>query len=172
MKKIILPGLLLCAALAVGWFFVQNADTETIEDSRTTTYINEEYGFTLEIPESWRGKYAVEREEESEIILFQFNYTGDEELVQPLFSIAVYASFAWAELRDGALNMEYLGEANERAFILIRALDNPYTDPETLEEYGALASDVTRVAHSFALNEDLPGVTSCESEVQELARET
>lgn len=83
---------------------------------KTIEYRNEEYGFSLRLPESWEGKYEVERKDlgQEEETIFVFTYKPEK---VELFSVTVLniSKEKWNNEYAGGL-LEYMGEKDGRIF--------------------------------------------------------
>lgn len=84
---------------------------------KTIEYRNEEYGFSLRLPESWEGKYEVERRDlgqEEEEATYVFTYKPEK---VELFSVKILkiSKEKWNNEYAGGL-LEYMGEKDGRIF--------------------------------------------------------
>lgn len=140
---------------------------EAIEAEKETLYINEKYKFSLEVPDTWSGKYIVRTvsnhthtwvREPAEIIAFSMiedgKYMGD------LFSLAIIEGIspeeAQAHYADGAGFEDFLASNGEIVLIYSIPAELPislYEEPyvQVGEEFGRmLQEDVPIILQSVS----------------------
>lgn len=136
----------------------QNENTNHTEEKekskeKTVEYRNEEYGFTLQIPASWEGKYEVEKSnaDPNAEATFFFTYKAEE---ADLFSIVILniTKEEWNRDYVGGL-LEYVGEKDGKIYA--------YSVPSELPN--ELAQDKKEKIHSLIdvtqmINVDVPRI--------------
>lgn len=85
------------------------------EQENGIEYVNKSLGFSLIIPESWEGKYAVKEEESG--VTFIFQYRGKTyDTIPPLFSIFYKPKKEDNGWEEGLRWIKKLGSKNDRAY--------------------------------------------------------
>jgi len=131
----------------------ETAEEKEKAKEKTVEYRNEEYGFTLRIPESWNGKYTVEQTNlnAGEETSFVFKYK--EENVD-LFWIVILdiSKEEWNRDFAGGL-MEYLDEKDGKIYAYMTPTELPSQLSQDKKEKIHALIDVTQM-----MNQDVPRI--------------
>ncbi|SES99662.1 stalk domain-containing protein [Paenibacillus sp. NFR01] len=132
---------------------VRKLDGQVVPEQATIRYSNAKYGFTMKLPDSWQGKYAVvegpTNPEGPANLLFKNRYGGI------LFSVLVWEPGEWkkseAAIRDNA-KVWKVGEAKGKVYTIVLPGDVQYdpNDAVWAAEYKAMAADIPRIRISFS----------------------
>ncbi len=133
---------------------VDAVNGKAVPQAKTITYENEEYGFTLQLPEYWSGKYRVQTAANGESGIKNIHFTAQSGGI--VFSLAVWPQKAWedqgATVRENVRAWE-AGRKGDRVFVVIMPGDVQYDpgQPDEAAEYQKLASyvDVIRTSFTF-----------------------
>ncbi|NLY45049.1 MAG: hypothetical protein GX053_03540 [Tissierella sp.] len=158
MKKNKVSLLLLHAILLI---FVIACDKEQITD----TYINEVYGYTFEIPETWKekkDKIKITEEEQGRIVTFLYLFESDAldrdggEYQQEFFTISVMSREDYEQaFKDTPYTGNILAEKDEHVYVYYPTLDNIILDKETIDEFNEMYLSLDEVRERFYLNVDI-----------------
>lgn len=183
--KVILGALLAFAVLILGARFVLGGDKDTWicengvwvrhgnpqepkpisgcgeEPASETSYINQELGFSLEIPPSWEDWYEVSvlsldpkaGAKTGAIMSASFDFMAKESEIKKhqLFSVNKVSLATWEELQKEPLfRGRRLAETAEAVFYAQLSLDNPFFGKEG-DQYQAMAADTNSILATFAL---------------------
>lgn len=123
----------------------------------TVVYTNEELGFNMDIPKSWKDKYLVENGENSIIVSHKTLGKKDEKAF--LFSITrvIGELITEEDVEWSYTPQKLLGSGQGYSFILSLAEDLQY-EPEDLEnskEYEEMREDINTIIHSFKIDDNL-----------------
>lgn len=138
---LVLPALIALGMIMAGCTPVAPSDL---------SYTHSELGYTVDLPEHWRGRYEVNESvtDEDGIRIASFDYTAaDPEHF--VFRIAAYPSDVWNVMMP-SLNTEPFARTDDHVFAVIRALDNPY-EGDAQAAYGLMAQDTDTIIGSFML---------------------
>lgn len=156
MQRFTLSLLSLAAALAA-CAPVAPSPSDGIDPSEDgLTYRHPTIGYTVRLPEDWRGKVEVREEttEEDAIEITSFDYVAGGDPETFVFRIAAYPRSVWMAMMP-TLNTEPFASDDRYVYALIRSLDNPY-EGASQAEYGDMALDIDGVIDSFELEGALP----------------
>lgn len=142
--------------IAHGMIMAGCTPTDSNESDDERTYRHPTLDYTVEVPESWNGKYEVTESttQEDGIEIASFDYTAAGEPANFIFRIAAYPSSVWNVMMP-ALNIEPFARNDDYVFASILALDNPYEAPYQ-EEYGLMSEDIEDIIDSFELEDAVP----------------
>lgn len=130
------------------------------ENQQTPSYLNQELGFSLEIPASWEGKYEVNvlsldpraDSETGSITSASFDFIPQEGNNHMLFSINKVSSSDWEKLQKEELfRGRKLAETNEAVYYAEYSLDNPFFGING-DTYQEMAADTSPILATFSLN--------------------
>ena len=81
----------------------------------STTYVNEEFGFSLEFPESWSGVVGFDTKTDDDELAgaVNFIYAPVENIHQPIFSIRIYQEPLSEDYKAYMVFEYYIGENDE-----------------------------------------------------------
>lgn len=119
------------------------------EDS--ATYINDEYGFSMEFPESWDGEFEINPYDYGLIISSEIND------ITTLAYIHKYTVQEWEQLnygKDIPVPYQILEENTEEIFALIYPGDVNYDleNDKSVKRYEEMTSDLQEENFTFELN--------------------
>ena len=122
------------------------------EDS--ATYINDEYGFSMEFPESWDGEFEINPYDYGLIISSEIND------ITTLAYIQKYTVQEWKELNFGdsiPARYQILEENKEEVFVLIYPGDVNYDieNEKSVKKYEEMILDLREENFTFELNDVL-----------------
>ena len=128
-------------------------ENNTINNKKTgkgSVYVNEEYGFYIEFPESWEGGYEIKPDDNGLIISSEVNN------ITTLAYIHKYTTQEWEELNNGEdLPIEYqiLGEDTAAVFVLIFPGDVNYDvgNEKSVQRYEEMVFDLKTENFTFGL---------------------
>jgi len=101
------------------------------------TYTNEKFGFIIELPDDWEGKYQVDEIEEEKYSMVTFLYNGYEYengSLQEFFSIVIYDEKTFDEM-EGKNEEEILAKKEGKVFYYSSPLDCGLPMEEGGEEF-------------------------------------
>jgi hypothetical protein len=122
-------------------------------------YTNQELGFSLVIPGSWKEKYQVDvfsidpvRESRREAIAgASFSFIPRNGGGQMLFSVNRISEAGWEELQQEELFAgTLLGIGSGYVYFFSVSLDNPYAGEDSAV-YQSMASEINRITDSFRI---------------------
>jgi putative hemolysin len=109
------------------------------------TYENEEFNFLLKLPNSWKDKYQIKREERGDGIRYiSFDY-GEPNLFK--ISIVPYSIWEKQDKKEG----EYLGRNNADVFTFLYSSDPIRSDKQWGEEYLRMISSAESIKNTFKI---------------------
>ena len=139
MWKILLVLSLLLAACAGAAASEAHAGTMRLNDGRS-------FNYTLEIPESWNGKYEVQKAEVWPTgQMISFVYTAEPKY--PIFNLTALTEEQWAEIQNDP-GVMHLKDQDGAVFIYTIALENLYSGSQA-EEFQQMAGDVQGILNSL-----------------------
>lgn len=109
-------------------------------------YVNQFTGYSIDLPKSWEGKYAVEETEEKT----EFLYNSQTDMKAPIFTILIYPESEWEKAKENQQLHEILIQG-ETVYAYLLPLDSPYSGAEA-EEYGRMVGEVKEIIKSFSLD--------------------
>ncbi|WP_301108331.1 hypothetical protein [Sporosarcina sp.] len=117
-----------------------------------TVYINDEYGFSMEFPESWDGEFEINPYEYGLIISSELNE------ITTLAYIHKYTDQEWEELNYGTdlpVSYQMLEENKEDVFVLIYPGDVSYDieNEKSVKKYEEMILDLQGGNFTFELND-------------------
>ena len=147
--------------------FAQEVEVTVEVPVERETVVLEDFGITLILPDSWKGKYAVEREEGDGYSTYRLYNPEFREnmggiggyLFYVNFYEGVYATQAEVEDPDGQWNYaghRYIATTRDGTYVLYYPSDvqiNPFGDDE--EEYRQMESEIREIR--FVLDNALGG---------------
>lgn len=118
----------------------------------SSKYVNEEYGFNMEFPESWSGEFEIKPYDYGLIISSELNN------ITTLAYIHQYTIKEWKELNYGTdlpVPYQILEENNEEAFVLIYPGDVNYDikNKKSVKKYEEMILDLQDENFTFELND-------------------
>jgi len=146
MSKTIIIAVILIIVIGAGFLIYQSLTPTPKEESVSgEVYTHPVYGYSITIPEDWKGKYFVEEKDR----IASFVYNSSSELKYNLFSIAVYPNNDWQQTKNepGYHGNEITSKDN-LVFVSVFSLDNPYVGDEG-DEYQKMAGDVNNIINTF-----------------------
>lgn len=115
-------------------------------DITQANYINTEFGFSLNTPDSWNNKSQVVTDENS----VTFEYKAINEEPYKLFWINRISEVEMNKLeQDPMFRGTKLGIKNGYAFIAHKTLDVPYSQKINMDTYGQMAGDISQILSTF-----------------------
>lgn len=129
------------------------------KDEMADNYVNDEYGYTFEIPETWKGKkekVKIIEDDEGRVVTFAYLFNSDgSEYQQEFFSISAMSKEDYEEaINDPPYTGDFLAERDSQVYVLHIPLDNIILDRETINEFGELHLSVEEIKERFYLNYD------------------
>ena len=103
---------------------------------------------TMKFPASWDGKYEV-REAGS---IIWFDYSENQEMKQPLFSLTALTMTEWARARQEPGHGQLLVQQDGAVFVYNVALENLYSGSHA-EEFQRMAGDVQSTVATLEVTE-------------------
>lgn len=129
--------------------FTLSGCTEVEEDP---VYVNEEYGFSIEFPESWSGEFEINPYDKGLVISSEVNNIGT------LGYIHKYTTIEWKELNNGEdlpVPYQILEENPETIILLIYPGDVNYDldDENSVKKYEEMTRDLKEENFTFQYKE-------------------
>lgn len=152
MSKKIIIAIILIIVMGVGYLvyqtlFVKPEFSTPRETPTTEIYTHPVYGYSINIPDDWMGKYFVE--EKDHIASFVYNSSSD--LKYNLFSIVVYSNNEWQQTKsEPGFHGNEITAKDDLVFVYVISLDNPYVGEEG-DEYQKMAGDVNNIIKTFKI---------------------
>jgi len=147
-KKLIITIIVLIVVIGAGYFIYQSlmpASQQKPADGET--YTNSAYGYSIRLPESWKGKYFIEEKDNTT----SFVYNPSSGTKYNLFSIVVYPNSEWQQLKsEPGFHGTEITAKDDLVFVYAISLDNPYTGEEG-DEYQKMAGEVNSIIESFEI---------------------
>ncbi|MCS7151350.1 MAG: hypothetical protein NZ928_03065 [Endomicrobia bacterium] len=145
-KKLIILIVILVIVIGVSYFIYQSLRPASQQESVSgEVYTNSVYGYSVNIPESWKGKYFVE--EKDHITSFVYNSTSDTKY--NLFSIIAYSNDEWQQVKsEPGFHGTEITTKDDFVFVYVMSLDNPYVGEEA-DDYQKMVGDVNSIIKSF-----------------------
>lgn len=117
----------------------------------SSLYLNDEYGFSIEFPESWRGEFEINPYDYGLIISSEIND------ITTLAYIHKYTSQEWEDINYGAdipVPYQILGENAEAIYALIYPGDVNYDieKENSVKKYKKMITDLEEENFTFKLN--------------------
>lgn len=150
--------------LLVVLVFVVACQKEDVANDGTidNNYVNEMYGYILELPEEWKGK-------KDKIKVFEGNYgrsttfaypfthdlvESDGNIVyQDFFTISVASKAEYERiLSDPPVLSTFIAENDEKVYLLYMPIDNIIMGEENHQEYNDLRLSEDKIIDIFSLN--------------------
>lgn len=119
------------------------------ESIKGEVYHNEKYGFSIEIPENWAGKYKIE-EEDSKVTFYYTGYEYGGGNFQEFFKIIVMDEETYNKKERGRELFLTIEEGN--VFFVVTPLDVGIADEEKSEEYSNLYLNRESIKAFFSMN--------------------
>ena len=118
----------------------------------SSKYVNEEYGFSMEFPESWSGEFEINAYDYGLIISSELND------ITTLAYIHKYKVQEWQELNHGTdlpVPYQILEENKEEVFVLIYPGDVNYDieNEKSVKKYEEMILDLQEENFTFELND-------------------
>ena len=153
-KQIFLFALLFACSVTFSGCILKSSDPEKMESYNQKTYYNEQGGFSIDFPDSWKENFTIKEEAQKDVnvISFLFNQTPGNEY--PIFRLAVYPFDTWQTYKNSQeliLNQQVLAYTNNYVFVLVRTIDNPFSSSQ-MEQFGALNREVNTVLQTFKID--------------------
>jgi len=145
-KKLVITVIILIIIIGAVYSIYQSLTPVPKEEPISgEVYSNSVYGYSVSIPESWKGKYFAEEKEN----ITSFVYNSLSELKHNLFSIIVYSNNEWQQTKSepGFHGTEIITK-NDLVFVYVISLDNPYTGEEG-DEYQKMAGGINNIISTF-----------------------
>lgn len=131
------------------------------EPGGRANYVNQELGFSLEIPQSWQGWYEVNvlsldpkaGAKTGAIMSASFDFLAQESEIQnqTLFSVNKVSLATWQEFQKEPLfKGRKLAETPEAIFYAEQSLDNPFVGGEG-DNYQSMTADISPILATFSL---------------------
>jgi beta-lactamase regulating signal transducer with metallopeptidase domain len=136
------------------WSIIDNSSSERTFKDSGEVYKNEEYGFTLKIPDRWEGKYKIQESEGENYSRVSFLYTGyqyENGSFQEFFSIMIYDEkfFNESESKNEEL---ILAKDEVYVFYYSSPLDSGIDNEEVAEEFTDLNINHVEVKELFRID--------------------
>jgi len=147
-KKLIFIIIALLIVVGVGYFVYQSSTPNYQQKSASgEIYNNLVYSYSLNLPESWKGKYLIEERDNTT----SFIYNPSSGTKYNLFSIVVYPNSEWQQLKSepGFHGTEII-KKDDLVFVYVISLDNPYTGNEG-DEYERMAGEINSIIKTFEI---------------------
>ncbi len=114
-------------------------------------YENKLYGYRLEIPNSWKGKYKVD-EREGEVAFLYHHPFGS----YPIFRISVFNQQSWkGAISEPGYHGNEIDRDGKSVFVYILPLENPYAESphyqEEAEEFQRMVGESQQIIKTFRL---------------------
>lgn len=147
-KNLIISIVILLIILGAGYLIYQSLTQVSPQKAQgPEVYENNVYGFSINIPESWKGKYFVEEKDN----IVSFVYNSNSEMKYEIFSIAVYPIDEWQKIKnEPGFHGTEITSKNGMVFVYSISLDNPYVGGEG-EEFQKMAGKVNEIIKTFKL---------------------
>lgn len=122
-----------------------------LQMGKSNDYVNEKYGFTFKIPDSWKGKYdVVERDNSITFVYSQYEFESGG--YQEFFTIGVTSKEEYENTNNPLMTGELLAEKDEQVYLLYMPLDCIILDEDKLQEYTDINLSVDEIKNRFMLN--------------------
>jgi hypothetical protein len=112
-------------------------------------YENEKYGFSIDIPENWEGKYKSV-EEDNKVTFYYTGYEYEDGNFQEFFKIIIIDEDTYNEKEKGRELL--LTIEDENAFFIVTPIDCGIADAEKGEEYYELYINRESIKELFNMN--------------------
>lgn len=132
------------------------------DDEIDSYYVNEMYGYTIELPEQWKenkDKIRIFEGDYGRKVTFAYPFTHDliesdgNMVYQDFFSISVVSKFQYNEiLADPPVVAIFLAEDGEKVYLLYHPLDNIVMGEENKKLYNDLHLSEDDIFKIFSLN--------------------
>ncbi len=147
-KKTIVIFIALLIVLGVVYFIYSSfGPSKKEESSKKEIYQNSAYGYSISIPERWKGRYRIEEKADQTNFIYQSLSSPEYNI----FSIAAYPKSKWQEIKSGAgYGGEEIISEDDLVFVYAISLDNPYMGEEG-DRYQKMVQDVNNIVKTFKL---------------------
>lgn len=154
-KKTYLIIFIIVLAGIVSYLFIRAPkNQDVVAPADELKYSNQTYGYTINFPQDWRGKYEVQENENSTAFL----YTGYPELKESIFRIDVFSEEKWNVIQsEPGYSGTEIAKNNGLVFVYSMLLENPYAiDPAAglekyADEFQKMVGDVQTIIKTFEI---------------------
>jgi hypothetical protein len=136
------------------WLIIDNSSSYRIQINTGNVYKNEEYGFTLKIPDKWGGKYKIQESEGENYSRVSFLYTGyqyEDGNFQEFFSIMIYDENFFNESKSKNEEL-ILAKDKGNIFYYSAPLDSGIDNEEAAEEFTNLNINHVKTKELFSID--------------------
>jgi len=136
------------------WLIIDNSSSYRIQINTGNVYKNEEYGFTLKIPDKWEGKYKIQESEGENYSRVSFLYTGyqyEDGNFQEFFSIMIYDENFFNESKSKNEEL-ILAKDKGNIFYYSAPLDSGIDNEEAAEEFTNLNINHVKTKELFSID--------------------
>jgi hypothetical protein len=130
--------------------------TESDTTSGWETYTNEEYGFSLKFPISWKNRYKVKILSDAKVTSLSFDFIGVTQNYK-LFSINRMTEIVWKNFQSDEQFVglsKYLGTYDKYVYYSQLSMDNPFTGSDG-EVYQNLAININQIISTFKFKNEV-----------------
>ncbi|WP_438431359.1 copper amine oxidase N-terminal domain-containing protein [Gorillibacterium sp. sgz500922] len=129
----------------------------SVSPAPTFLYEDRKQGFSLALPDYWKGKFTVETQTDPDtgVVSLRFVDKANQAVGGTVFTLQISPKKQWEQSGKAILEIVpswVLGETGGRVFAMIAASDVQYNtqDPALTEEYTQMRQSLERVRVSFA----------------------
>jgi len=153
-KKYFLIALLIIISVVFSGCVKKSIAPEKITGYDQKTYHSEQYGFSVEFPNSWKDNFVIKEEMQNNVNIISFLYNQLPGQEYPIFRLAVYPIDVWQTYKNSQeliLNQQVFAYTKTHVFVLVRTLDNPFTSPQ-MEQFSNLNREMSTILDTFKVD--------------------
>jgi len=123
-------------------------NTFSFDNGNALPYVYEDsiYGYALDIPEWWRGRYGIEETNRGVV----FWSVVDDKATHPLFEISVYGKLEWEMYKGRLFNTREILNTDDFVYVYKEPPKNKLTG-KYLDEYKEVAGSVKKIINSIRI---------------------